>query len=177
MEHPIQFCKTADGVRIAYLTMGQGPAIIIVPGWISHIQLQVANPSARAFFEKMGRKHTIVFYDKHGCGLSERDRTEFSLESEVTALEAVVSHFKLKRFVIFGLSQSGPIAIAYTVKHPRQVSHLLLYDTYACGETITKEEIKIPLIALVRSHWGIGSKTLTDLFFPGGGADETQLFV
>lgn len=176
MEQQIRFCKTSDGVRLAYLTMGQGPAIIIVPGWITHIQLMLADPAGHAFFEKMSRNHTIVFYDKHGCGLSERNRTEFSLESEVVPLEGVVDHLKLKRFVLFGLSQSGPVAISYTAKHPRRVSHLLLYDTYASGKTLTKDEIKTSLISLVRSHWGIGSKTLTDLFFPGGGADEMQLW-
>jgi class 3 adenylate cyclase len=176
MEQQIRFCKTADGVRLAYITLGQGPTILIAPGWISHIQLQLAPPTAQAFFEKISRNHTIVFYDKYGCGLSERNRTEFSLESEVHILERVVDHLKLKRFILFGLSQSGPVAIAYAVKHPRRVSHLLLYDTYACGKTLTKDEIKTSLIALVRSHWGFGSKTLTDLFVPGGGAEEMQMF-
>ena len=75
-------------------------------------------------------------YDKQGCGLSERSRTDFSLESEIRPLETVVDHLKLKRFALFGYSQSGPVAIAYSVKHPKRVSHLILFDTYACGSVL-----------------------------------------
>jgi class 3 adenylate cyclase/pimeloyl-ACP methyl ester carboxylesterase len=167
IDQHIQFCTTLDGVRIAYSMVGQGPFLVIPPGWVSHLQVQWEHPSARDYLEKGTRNQTFLFYDKHGCGLSERNRTEFTLESEVRPLEAVIDHLKLKRFALFGFSQGGPIAIAYTIKYPRRVSHLLLYDSYARGEGITTEEFKKTFSSLIRSAWGIGSKTLADIFLPG----------
>ena len=105
MEQQIRFCKTADGIRIAYSTMGQGPALVLVPGWISHLQLQWEPPAAQPFLEKVARYHTFITFDKFGCGLSERDRTDFSQESEVRVVEAVVDHLKLKRFALVGFSK------------------------------------------------------------------------
>jgi pimeloyl-ACP methyl ester carboxylesterase len=163
----IKFCSTIDGVRIAYSMVGQGPFLVIPPGWVSHIQLQWEHPSARDYLEKGTRNQTFLFYDKHGCGLSERNRIDFTLESEIRPLEAVIDHLKLKRFALFGFSQGGPIAISYAIKYPRRVSHLILYDSYARGEAITTEEFRKSFSSLIHSAWGIGSKTLADIFLPG----------
>jgi class 3 adenylate cyclase/pimeloyl-ACP methyl ester carboxylesterase len=167
IDQSIQFCTTVDGVRIAYSLVGRGPFLVFPPGWVSHLQLQWEHPSTREYLEKGARNQTFLFYDKHGCGLSERNRTEFTLESEVRPLEAVIDHLNLKRFALFGFSQGGPIAIAYAVKYPRRVSHLILYDSYARGEAISTEELKKSFISLIRSAWGVGSKTMADIFLPG----------
>lgn len=167
IDQHVQFCTTVDGVRIAYSMVGQGPFLVIPPAWVSHLQLQWEHPSARDYLEKGTRNQTFLFYDKHGCGLSERNRTEFTLESEVRPLEAVIDHLKLKRFALFGHSCSGPVAIAYAIKYPRRVSHLILYDSYARGEAISTEELKKSFSSLIRSAWGVGSKTLADIFLPG----------
>lgn len=177
IDQQIQFCTTVDGVRIAYSMVGQGPFLVIPPGWISHLQLQWEHPSARDYLEKGTRNQTFLFYDKHGCGLSERDRTEFTLESEVRPLEAVIDHLKLKRFALFGFSMGGPVTIAYAIKYPKRVSHLILYDAYARGEAISTEELKKSFTSLIRSAWGVGSKALADIFLPGADVSALKWFV
>ena len=174
MEQQIRFCKTADGVRIAYSTTGQGPALVVVPGWISHLQLGWGHPVAQPYLEKATHYHTLVNYDKYGCGLSERNRTDFSPESEVRVLEAVVEHLKLKRFALLGFSQGGSVAIAYAVTHPRRVTHLILYGAFAKGEGLTSDELKTVFKSLVLTAWGIGSKALADLFIPDAGEGAAQ---
>src|SRR4030042_6512459 len=166
MEQEIRFCLTVDGVPIAYSTMGQGPALVMVPGWISHLQLMWDHSAAKPFLEKATRYHTFITYDKYGCGLSERNRTDFSQESELRVLEAVVDYFKLKRLALWGFSQGGSVAVAYAVKHPRRVTHLILYGAYAQGENLSTDELKIAFKSLIRTAWGIGSKTFANLFAP-----------
>jgi pimeloyl-ACP methyl ester carboxylesterase len=176
MEQEIRFCKTANGVRIAYTTVGKGPALVMVPGWVSHLQLQWEHPAGKAYLEKASGHRTLIYFDKHGCGLSERNREIFTLDSEVEALESVVDHLKLKNFALFGYSQSGPIVISYVVKHHRRVSHLILFDTYARGEAIATDKVKTAFLSLVRAHWGIGSQTLTDIFLPDAEPSAVQWF-
>jgi len=176
MEQQIRFCKTTDGAHIAYSTMGQGPAVIFIPGWISHLEHQLEPPAVQSFMEKITRHHSLVTYDKHGCGLSERNRTDFSLESELQGLEVIVDHLKLKRFALLGFSQGGSVAVAYAVKHPRRVTHLILYGTFARGEALSSDELKTALKSLVRTAWGVGSKTLADLFVPDSGEGVAQWF-
>ena len=170
MEHQIRFCTARDGLRLAYSTVGKGPALVVPPPWVSHQELVWQDPAWRRFGERLANHHTLVCYDRPGTGLSDRNRTEFSLESEVQDLETVIAHLKLKRLALVGYSWSGPITIAYIAKHPRRVTHLILYATYARGEAITTDEIKASLISLVRAHWGIGSKALADIFMPDADA-------
>jgi len=113
-----------------------------------------------------------VCYDRPGTGLSDRNRTEFSLDSELRDLEIVVDHLKLKRFVLLGHGFAGPVAIAYAAKYPRRISHLVLYGSYARGAAITTEEVKGSMISLVQAHWGVGSKAIADILIPGDAASE-----
>jgi class 3 adenylate cyclase/pimeloyl-ACP methyl ester carboxylesterase len=175
MEQQIRFCVTTEDVHLAYSTVGQGPPLVLPPGWISHLELEWEFPPRRAFYEKLAAHHTVIIYDKHGCGLSDRERHEFTLENEVRDLEAVINHLKLERFALLGISQAGSTAIAFTAKHPQRVSQLLLYGAYSRGDNLAKDEVKSSLISLVRAHWGFGSKTLADLFIPGSGSDPDML--
>jgi len=176
LEQQIRFCITTDGLRLAYATVGQGPPLVVPPPWISHQELGWQVPVSRRFWEKLAHHHTLVCYDRPGTGLSDRNRTDFSMDSELRDLETVIDHLKLKRLALLGWSEGGPIAIAYAAKHPRRVSQLILYGTYARGAAITTEEVKASLISLVRAHWGIGSKALADIFEAGADAASIELW-
>ena len=127
MELQIRFCKTSDGIQIAYATLGQGSPIVFCPGWASHLQLNWETRGGQALLEPLARSHTVVVYDRPGSGLSQRKRTDFSLESEIRPLQAVVDHLKLKRFILFGYSQGGGNfgLICCVIPAPRFPSHPL----------------------------------------------------
>ena len=175
MERQIRFCVTADGLRLAYSIGGQGPALVTPAPWISHQELIWQEAVYRRFWERLAKRHTVVTYDRPGTGLSDRNRTYFTLESELQDLETVIDHLKLKHLALLGYSEGGPVAIAYAAEHPRRVSHLILYATYARGEAITTKEVKASLISLVSAHWGIASKALADLWAPGADAAGSEL--
>jgi pimeloyl-ACP methyl ester carboxylesterase len=172
LEQKIRFCIAADGLRLAYSMIGQGPALIMPPPMVSHQELIWQAPGYRRFWERLANQHTLVCYDRPGTGLSDRNRTGFSLDSELRDLEIVVDHLKLKRFALLGHGFGGPVAIAYAAKYPRRISHLILYGTYARGAAVATEEVKDSLISLVQAHWGVGSKALADTLIPSDPASE-----
>ena len=174
MERQIRFCVATDGLRLAYSIMGQGPALVVPPAWMSHQELVWQQPEYRRFWESLATHHTLVCYDRPGTGLSDRNRTEFSVDSDVQDLETVIDHLKLKRLALMGYSEAGPVVIAYAAKHPRRISHLILYGTCARGPAITTDEVKASLISLVRSHWGIFSKTLAEIWAADADATVTE---
>jgi pimeloyl-ACP methyl ester carboxylesterase len=176
MEQQIGFCTSPDGARIAYATVGEGPALVMPTTWLSHLQLNWQDPVARRFFEQLALHHTLVRYDQRGSGLSDRNRTDFTLDAELKDLETIIDHLKLKRLALMGISVGGPISVAYTARHPRRVSHLILYGSFARGEAIATKELKTAMISLIRAHWGVGSKTLADLFFTGASPILVEAF-
>ncbi|MDH4269492.1 MAG: alpha/beta hydrolase, partial [Dehalococcoidia bacterium] len=176
MEQQIGFCTSPDGARIAYATVGEGPALVMPTTWLSHLQLNWQDPVARRFFEQLALHHTLVRYDQRGGGLSDRNRTDFTIEAELKDLETVIDHLKFKRLALMGISVGGSISVAYVARHPKRVSHLILYGSFARGETIATKELKTAMISLIRAHWGVGSKTLADLFFPGASPILVEAF-
>jgi pimeloyl-ACP methyl ester carboxylesterase len=125
MQQQIGFCSTADGTRIAYATVGAGPPLIFAQ-WISHLEQEWEEPRVRDFWETIGRHHMVIRYDKQGSGLSDRKRTDFSLDSEIRPIEAIVEQLQLESFALWGQGQGAAAATAYAVKFADHVSHLIL---------------------------------------------------
>ena len=129
----IRFCTSPDGVRIAYATSGKGSPLVKVANWMTHLEFDWESPVWRHWLTELSRDHTYVRYDERGCGLSDWNVPELSFEAWVRDLETVVDAVGIERFPLLGLSQGGPIAIAYAVRHPERVSHLIVHGAYARG--------------------------------------------
>ncbi len=174
MEPSIQFAKRKDGVKIAFSKFGKGQPLVIPPPWTTSLRFVIEDPFMNQFLEQLAQKVMVVFYDKHGCGQSDRDREEFTLESELLDLETVVNHLGLDKFNLLGSSMSGPLSIAFTARYPNRVSRLVLYGTYANGKKLAKKKVQLAIISLLEASWGLGSKTLADMFIPDANAVELQ---
>jgi len=174
MKPSIQFVKRKDGVKIAYSGFGKGQPLVMPPPWVTSLAFVLEDPISNQFIEKLARKSMVIFYDKHGCGQSDRDRKEFTLESELFDLETVVDHLGFDEFTLFGASMSGPISISYTARHPKRVNRLILYGTYANGEKLAKKKVQVAITSLIRASWGLGSKAIADIFIPEAKTEELQ---
>jgi pimeloyl-ACP methyl ester carboxylesterase len=167
----IGFCTNPDGARIAYATLGQGPAMVLPPShWIAITPYKTA-PQVRYFIDSLARYHTVVLYDQVGTGLSDRNRTVFTLESDLLDLETVIDHLKMDRMILFGTCFSGPISIAYAAKYPERVTHLILYGTYANHGKYLTDEYKAGVLSLMRQpdNWlsGRGARAFANLVAQG----------
>jgi len=174
MKPSIQFVKRKDGVKIAYSEFGEGQPLVMPPPWVTSLAFVLEDPFSNQFIEKLARKSMVIYYDKHGCGQSDRDRKEFTLESELFDLETVVDHLGFDEFTLFGASMSGPLTISYIARHPKRVNRLILYGTYANGEKLAKKKVQVAIASLIRASWGLGSKAIADIFIPEAKAEEIQ---
>jgi pimeloyl-ACP methyl ester carboxylesterase len=65
------------------------------------------------------------------------------------------------------MSQAGPVAVGLAARRPDLVRRLVFVGTYAgAANVFANAELNASLVAMVRSHWGIGSKLFADLFRP-----------
>ena len=175
MDQRIRFCKV-DGARVAFATAGQGPALVVDTGWVGHLEFMWQSQDYRTFFESLAQTHTIIRFDKPGTGLSDRHRRDFSIDVDVRALEGVIASLGLRSFDVLGTSQGGLVAALIAHRHPQQVRRLVLYGTWACGEDLAPDEVKSSVLALIRAHWGLGSRTLSDIFLAGQDAAAAASF-
>jgi len=124
MKQQIRFCTARDGVRIAFATAGEGPPLVRVNNWFTHLELDWVNPVWRHWWEALTDRRMLVRYDPRGSGLSDRDPADVSLDALVSDRTAVVDALGLARFPLIGLCQGGAIAIAYAARPRRRALHL-----------------------------------------------------
>lgn len=181
----IRFCTARDGVRLAYATIGDGPPLVKVANWLSHLDYDWESPVWRHWLVELSARFRLVRYDERGCGLSDWNIERFALDDWVHDLETVVDAAGLERFPLLALSQGGPVAIAYAVRHPERVSRIVLLGSFAQGfrkRAATQEahDLNDAMIDLVRLGWGSPEPTyrqaFVSWFLPEGTQEEWRAF-
>jgi pimeloyl-ACP methyl ester carboxylesterase/DNA-binding CsgD family transcriptional regulator len=162
MEPRIRYATTADGVSIAFWTLGEGvPLVYMAGGPWGHVELWDI-PECRRWYERLAHKRMLVRYDVRGTGWSERDVSDHSLDALVADVEAVVDRLGLERFDMFGAFDAGPVAIAYAARHPERVSHLILWCSWARSSDIRTPRIRAWL-GLLDQDWELMTDTCAHL--------------
>jgi len=181
----IRFCTTDDGVRIAYAVCGHGPPLLKTAHWLSHVEYDWDSPVWRPWLRFLSRHRTFVRYDPRGCGLSDRDVDDVSLDGWLRDVEAVVRDAGLTRYELLGMSQGGPVAIQHARRASDAVTRLVLYGAYARGRLHrglppAEKAAGDALPQLIRSGWGRVNpafrQLFTSLFLPGGSAEQVAWF-
>ena len=139
----------------------------------------------RHWLVELSRRFTLLRYDERGCGLSDWDVPRSSFDDWVDDLATVVDAAGLDRFPLLGISQGGPVAVAYAVWHPERVTHLVLLGSYVRGRrkrarSTEERELAEARIDMVRLGWGRPDPTYRQMFaarfLPDGTQDEWRAF-
>jgi len=178
LSQTVRFCRSADGVRIAYARYGQGPPLIISTCWLSHLEYDLESPVWRHFVEDLGEVATLIRFDERGFGLSDRDVQNFSFEARIADLEAVVEAAGFDRFALLGMSQGGPVSVAYAHRHPERVSRLILHGTCTAslGSTPESAQLDDTFTKMIEVGWarpeGRFRRVFTDMLMPGATPEQ-----
>ncbi len=180
----IRYCRSPDGVRVAYGLSGKGPPLLRAAHWMSHLQYEWESPVWRHWIDSLSAENTLVRYDERGNGLSDWEAADLTLAAMVTDLESVADASGLKVFPLLGVSQSCAVSVAYATQHSERVSHLVLYGGYAKGwrrrgdthEIATHEA----MTTLIREGWGKDNpafrQLFTEIFIPGANREQMAWF-
>jgi len=172
MEPRIQYAQTADGVSIAFWTLGEGVPFVYMPQLpFSHIQLQWQYPEMRGWWERLAEKRKLVRYDGRGSGLSDRNVADYSVEAHMLDLQAVVERLGIQRFVLSGPTSAAPVAIAYAVLHPEAVSQLVLWCPWT-GRGARAQTLR----ALREGDWELYTEALAHGTYGWSAAEEAHRY-
>jgi class 3 adenylate cyclase/pimeloyl-ACP methyl ester carboxylesterase len=183
LKQKIGFCRAPDGVQLAYATVGSGPPLVKTANWMNHLEYDWKSPIWQHFLHGLAKNFTLYRYDERANGLSDWNVSEISFESFVSDLETVVDVIGLKRFPLLGISQGCPVAIAYALRHPERVSHLILYGGFAVGgmkRSAAAAERRNAIKTLMREGWGTENpafrQIFTSQFIPDGTKEQFDWF-
>ena len=180
----VRYCRTKDGVQIAYSSIGEGPPLVKTANWMSHIEFDRDSPIWRHWIDGLSEQNRLIRYDERGNGLSDWDVDDVSFEAMVADLESVVDTMGLERFALLGVSQGCAVSVAYAVRHPERVSRMILYGGYVRGWRARGEPNEVAqreaMTTLIRQGWGRNNpafrQMFTSLFVPGATPEQMDWF-
>lgn len=186
LRQTIRFVCGRGDVQLAVATIGEGTPLVKAANWLTHVELDWHSPVWRHWWSELGRRFRFVRYDARGCGLSDHDvggRSLSDLDTWTCDLEAVVDDVGLERFVLLGMSQGGAPAMAYALRHPERVSHLVLYGAYARGPRRrggAQADEWSAMLDLMRAGWGGTNPAFravfTMTFMPEASSEQIRWF-
>ena len=130
----------------------------------------------RARRAKLSASHRFIWYDRLGCGLSDRAGFTPSVENDVQQLIAVLDATGVERCSLIGYSWGGPAAAVFAARYPDRVARLVLYATYARGWAVSSQDQHDSFTALLRANWNLGTLTLGTVFIPNASAADLRWF-
>lgn len=176
VERRLAFLSTPWG-RIAYAVVGQGPPLLLEHSWLlSLAEDDDLSSPYRAFVERLASRYRVIRFDELGGGLSQTDVADVGFEAQLGAIECLLSALHVTRLSCVGLCDGGALAAAFAARHPEKVGRLVTYASFADGSSVAPPAAAAALLSLFRSHWGLGSKTLADIFLPAAGGDDRAWF-
>jgi pimeloyl-ACP methyl ester carboxylesterase len=167
VEQDIQFCKTSDGVQIAYSVIGSGPMLVRVLGHFTHLEKEWEWPDLRHLWVRLAERFTVVRYDGRGIGLSDKYTGEFTEETRQRDLDAVLNAVNAQGATLLGISEGGWTAASYAIVHADRISRLVLYGSYCRGVKSRPgydAEEEQAFMTLIRKGWGRDTPVFRQLF-------------
>ncbi|MCB1750633.1 MAG: alpha/beta fold hydrolase [Gammaproteobacteria bacterium] len=166
-----RYAKSGD-VHVAYQVFGSGPAdLVLVPGFISHVDNYWDNPQMAAWLQDIGKFARVVMFDKRGTGLSDTVYPLPSFDVRMDDVRAVMDAVGLDKACIMGISEGGSLATLFAATHPERCSGLVLYGAFSRFFYWYKTPGELQgLFDYVESAWGSGESL--PMFAPSVGQDE-----
>jgi len=153
----IRYAKSGD-VHIAYQVFGHGPEnLIIIPGFISHIEHSWDSPDQARWLNHVARRARVVIFDKRGTGLSDRLGQLPNLDQRMDDARAVMDAAGIDRAALMGVSEGGSLAALFAASHPERCSALILYGAFArFSDWFPTKQKFDDFLNYVDTAWGTG---------------------
>ncbi len=155
-----KYARSGD-INIAYQVFGSGLVdLVVVPGWVSNIDLFWEEPTFARFFLRLASFARVILFDKRGTGLSDRVTDTPTLEERMDDVRAVMDAVGSKRAALLGYSEGGPMCMLFAVTYPERTEALITVGSYArmaqapdypFGRPLKQQE---ELLNAVRERWG-----------------------
>jgi DNA-binding SARP family transcriptional activator len=170
---PVRYARVGESSVAYQVVEGGSSDLLMIPGWVSHLELDWEEPTWVRWCERMASFARLVRFDKRGTGLSDRPAQIPPLTERTADALAVLDAVGLEQAHVMGWSEGGPLAVLLAVEHPERVQSLVLYGTQACFRHepdypwgVTDDE-REGTLADVERTWG--ELAFSRLFAPSGG--------
>ncbi len=123
----------AGRASIAYGVIGAGSDIVLVPGFLDHLEAVWQDAGFADFSRRVASFARLIAFDKRGTGMSDRLPVgeEVRLDERMDDIRAVMDAVGVERAVLLGQADGVPLATVFAATFPERVSGLIAYAASA----------------------------------------------
>ena len=160
MREPVTKYAISGDTHIAYQVVGDGPPIVFVPPFQSHVELNWQNTSIAPGLRRLSSFARVIIFDKRNTGLSDRTGRAPTLEERIDDMRAVMDAAEVEQAHILGVSEGGPMAILFAASFPERVAGLILWGSFARygddEDPADRRRFAHDFATVLRDVWGTG---------------------
>src|SRR5271165_1628546 len=116
-----------DGVKLHYLTAGDGPAVLLLHGYTQTSRMW------RPIIPLLADKFTVIAPDLPGIGDSEIPPDGLDMKSAATRMHALVKSLGIPKARVVGHDIGLMVAYAYAAQFPSETEKLVVMDAFLPG--------------------------------------------
>ncbi len=183
MTQAVRFFSAPDGVQLGYSVFGSGRPLVLLPSWWMSPEADRNRLIGRDFWNDLPGGYRSITYDRRGIGVSTREVTDVSLESQVGDLKGLVDALQLASFDLCSFGDAASVAVTFASRFPERVSRLVMYSPWShsspesakdsSGRAVA-EDVIAALKAMIRANWGLASRTFAEILYPKGPIDAQE---
>ena len=151
----------SGGTNIAYQVIGDQPRdLIVVPGWVSNIEVFWEDPAAARFLRRLTSFSRLILFDKRGTGLSDRVGELPDLETRMDDVRSVMDAVGSKAATLCGYSEGGVMCALFAATYPARTSSLIMVGSFVRQKPAPgylgarSEEQQEQFLQSIQKDWG-----------------------
>jgi len=118
---------TVEGIKIHYLSAGQGPAVLLLHGYTQTSRMW------RPLIPKLTGKFTVIAPDLPGIGESDIPRDGLDMKTAAIRIHALAKSLGITKSRVVGHDIGLMVAYAYASQFPSEVEKLVVMDAFLPG--------------------------------------------
>lgn len=138
---------TVDGKRMNVVVDGEGPDIVLLPGFGTASPALDFAPLVR----ELAIDHRVTVVEPFGYGLSDGTDRERTTENIVTEIHDAVAALGIDRYLLMGHSIAGIYGIDYANRYPDEVTAFVGIDSSVPGQPGMDTEFPTGLLAVAKN--------------------------
>src|SRR5712672_3242999 len=119
--------EEVDGVRVHYLTAGQGPTVILLHGYAETSRMW------RPIIPQLAERFKVIAPDLPGIGDSAIPAGGLDMKSAATSIHALVRILGVEKARVVGHDIGLMVAYAYAAQFPAETEKLVVMDAFLPG--------------------------------------------
>ena len=184
IQQTIRYVRASDGIRIAWAESGSGAPLVKAATWLTHLEYDLESPVWHHWTRFLSEQFRYIRYDERGCGMTEWDIGDLSMERRLADLETVIDAAGISEPVtLLGMSHGATVCVQYAVRHPERVARMIFCGGFARGVLRRNDPDAVrtyEAIIELSSMWGSDNpsfrQVFTSRFIPGGTDEQVKWF-